>query len=290
MGRGQARLTRQWVLAAAASVSTLLAITVFVGLKNVQALPLIRRASVQMPALVPGSAPLSIALLSDMHFGNRGMTPERLARIVRQVNAERPDLILIAGDLVTGHDGDGAADRAAGLTAPLSRLRAPLGVVAVLGNHDHWTAPAAIRTALARAGVVVLENQAVRRGPLSIIGVGDHFSGHDDLPRSLSAARNIGGVPVVLSHSPSIAPALPAAYSLVLAGHTHCGQVVLPLVGPLLSLSPRENWRRLYNPLYRCGLVRKAGRSTIVTAGVGSGTVPIRLGAMPDWWLVTLRR
>ena len=75
---------------------------------------------------------------------------------------------------------------------------------------------------------------------------------------------------------------------LVLAGHTHCGQVVFPLIGPLLSRSPREHWRRLYNPRYRCGLVRDPGRVVIVTAGVGSGTTPIRLGAPPDWWLVAI--
>jgi predicted MPP superfamily phosphohydrolase len=277
------------MLAVAAAISALAAITFFVGMANVQAVPIVRRTSLQMPGMVAGTAPIRIALLSDIHLGNGGMTPTRLSSIVDQVNAVRPDLILIAGDFVTGHDADGAAERAAGLTAPLSGLRAPLGVLAVFGNHDHWTAPASIRAALAKAGILVLENQAVRRGPLAIIGAGDHFSGHDDLPRALSEARRIGGVPVVVTHSPSLAPALPPGYPLVLAGHTHCGQVVLPWVGPLLSLSPRESWRRLYDPRYRCGVVRDPGRATIVTAGVGSGTAPIRLGAMPDWWLVTLR-
>jgi predicted MPP superfamily phosphohydrolase len=279
---------RRWMLAVAAAFLALAAITCLVGMANVQAVPIVRRTSLQMPGMVAGTAPIRIALLSDIHLGNRGMTPTRLSSIVDQVNAVRSDLILIAGDFVTGHEAEGAAERAAGLTAPLSALRAPLGVFAVLGNHDHWTAPANIRSALGKAGIVVLENQAVRRGPLAIVGVGDHFSGHDDLPRALSEARRIGGVPVVVTHSPSLAPALPAGY-LVLAGHTHCGQVVLPWVGPLLSLSPRESWRPLYDPRYRCGVVRDPGRSTIVTAGVGSGSAPIRLGAMPDWWLITLR-
>ena len=95
-------------------------------------------------------------------------------------------------------------------------------------------------------------------------------------------------MPVLLTHSPSIVTGLPAGFPLVLAGHTHCGQVVLPWVGPLLNHSPRAQWRRLYDPRYRCGLDRDRGRLTIVTAGVGSGTMPVRLGAVPDWWLVTL--
>jgi predicted MPP superfamily phosphohydrolase len=133
---------RRWRLAVAATFSALAAITFLVGMANVQAVPIVRRASLQMPGMAAGTAPIRIALLSDIHLGNRGMTPTRLSSIVAQVNAVRPDLILIAGDFVTGHDADGAAERAAGLTAPLSALRAPLGVLAVLGNHDHWTAPA----------------------------------------------------------------------------------------------------------------------------------------------------
>ena len=278
----------RWSLAVGLLLLLVATITLVVGLANVQALPIVRRASVQLPALPAGTAPIRIALLSDIHLGNRGMEPARLARIVDQVNAVRPDLILIAGDFVTGYDAAGAAERAAGLTAPLSQLRARYGVVAVFGNHDHWTAPAAIRSALARAGVEILDNQAVRRGALAIVGVGDHFSGHDDLPRAVTEARRISGIPIVLTHSPSIVTALPAGFPLVLAGHTHCGQIVLPGVGPLLSRAPHARWRRLYPPRYRCGLVRDRGRLTIVSAGVGSGTVPVRLGAAPDWWLLTL--
>lgn len=278
----------RWMLAVALALAGLATITALVGLANVQAVPVVRQTSVKLPGLLPETAPIRVALLSDIHLGNRGMAPSRLSGIVDQVNAARPDLILIAGDFVTGHDAKDAAQRVAGLTAPLSRLRAPLGVLAVYGNHDHWTAPVAIRSALAKASIPILENQAVRRGPLAIVGVGDHFSGHDDLARSVKNALQVGGIPVVLTHSPDIVPELPAHFSFVLAGHTHCGQVVLPWIGPLLNRAPFAQWRRLYDPRYRCGIVRDPGRLTIVTAGVGSGTAPMRFGAMPDWWLVTL--
>jgi hypothetical protein len=274
-------------LAAALALSVLVTWAVFAGLANAVAVPVVRGISLPVQGLPAGTPPIKVALLSDIHLGNRGMQPQRLFDIADQVNAAHPDLILIAGDFLAGHDAVGAVERAHGLTAPLARLKATYGVVAVLGNHDLWTAPAAIRSALRRAGVTILENQAVRRGPLTIVGVGDRFSGNDDVPRALAEARRLGGAPVVLTHSPDLAPHLPAAFPLLLAGHTHCGQVVIPWVGPAVTRAPRYHWRQLYSPRYRCGLVREGNRITIVTAGLGLGTAPIRLGAMPDWWLLT---
>lgn len=260
-----------------------------IGASNARAEPIMRQAEVHLRGYPSGARALKVALLSDIHLGNWAMDARRLRAIVEQVNAAQPDLVLLAGDFITGHDEHGAAERAAGLSAPLEGLHAPLGVIAVLGNHDHWTAPAAVRVGLGNAGVVVLENQAVRRGPLAVIGIGDRFSGHDDVPASLSAARAVGGIPLVLTHSPDVVPDLPADQLVVLAGHTHCGQVVLPWFGPVVTRSPRNQWRRLYDPRYRCGIIRDGQRTTVVTAGVGSGTSPVRLSAMRDWWLVTLR-
>ena len=261
------------------------AVLVVIGVDNVVADPIERTASVALPALPTGTPPLRVALLSDIHLGNRGMRPERLDRIVAQVNAARPDLILVAGDFITGYDDKGALDRAAGLTAPLSHLRAPLGVFAVLGNHDHWTVPNAIRADLLRAGVVVLENEAVRRGPFTLVGVDDLVTRHDDLQRAMAAADRLGGIPIALSHSPDIVKNLPDRVPLLLAGHTHCGQVVLPWGTSVASYIGRK---RLFDPRYRCGRIDDPQRTTFVTAGVGSGTVPIRLGAMTNWWLIEL--
>ena len=292
MSRGRFRSLRlpwRWLLAVLALMLAAAVILLAIGMANARARPIERETVVAMPGLDSRTRAARIALLSDIHLGNRSMEPERLAAIVEQVNAARPDLVLLAGDFVIGHDARGAADRAGGLTEPLKRLKAPLGVVAVLGNHDHWTAPHAVHAALTSAGIIVLENQAVRLGPFAVVGIGDRFSGHDDVPASLSAARRIGGIPIVLTHSPDLVPDLPADQPLVLAGHTHCGQVVLPGLGVPVARAPFAGWRRLYNPRYRCGVIRDGPRTTIVTAGVGSGTSPVRFGAMPDWWLVTLR-
>jgi predicted MPP superfamily phosphohydrolase len=92
---------------------------------------------------------------------------------------------------------------------------------------------------------------------------------------------------VALTHAPELAPRLPADIRLLLAAHTHCGQIVLPLIGVLPGWSPHAH-KRLHDPHYLCGLIHDPGRTVIVTAGVGSGTLPLRIGAPPDFWLITL--
>lgn len=253
------------------------------GLAQVVRMPIERQATIALPGLPKAAAPYHVALLSDIHFGNRAMRPERLARIVAAVNAEHPDLILIAGDFVNGEER--LESDTAQLSAALARLTARDGVIAVPGNHDHWPDPAAVHAALAKAGITLLANQAKAAGPLLVLGLDDMHSGHADIPALLAArAAQPGGAPVVLTHSPASIPHLPAGLPLVLAGHTHCGQVVLPGIGSLAQWAGR---RRL-DPHYLCGRVQDPGRTVVVSGGVGSGSVPIRIGAPSEWWLITL--
>jgi predicted MPP superfamily phosphohydrolase len=230
------------------------------GLREARSQPVERRLTLGLAGWPTDAPPLTIALLSDIHLGNRAMDVERLSRIVSEVNAARPDLVLLAGNFMVGHDAAGASQRAAGLQAPLSRLATRLGVVAVLGNHDYWTSPNAVRAALVRAGITVLGNEASRRGPIAILGIDDAFSGHADIGATLASWRRVGGIPLVLTYTPDVALKLPGNLPLVLAGHTHCGQAVLPWVGPLLTRGPKQQWRTLYDPRYRCGVVRDRGR------------------------------
>lgn len=239
--------------------------------------PVVRRASVRLPGWPQGAAPVRVLLWSDLHLGNAATGRARLGRLVFLANALRPDLIVLAGDLVAGHEREDA-DIAPDLAA-LRGLRAPLGAVAVLGNHDYWTNAARIRRVLEGAGVTVLANAAVRRGPLALGGVDDLVTRRADVRRTVEAVRRLGGAPLLASHSPDLAPRLPRDMRLLLAGHTHCGQVVLPWYGPPVDVAA---------PRYRCGLVREGGRLTVVTAGTGTSVVPFRWRAPPDWWLLTL--
>lgn len=273
---------------AAGAIALGLGALVATGLVEAVSDPIERETTITLPDLPRLQAPYRIALLSDIHIGNRAMQPERLERIVAQVNAARPDLIVIAGDFVNGHGGHLASDPKA-LIGPLGKLRAPDGVLATMGNHDHWTDLAAVQSALIEAGITVLNNQAIRRGPIVLLGLDDDHTGHARIAPTMQAALELGGVPVAVSHSPDLAPHLPGQVGLFLAGHTHCGQVVLPGIGSLAPIYGKlVGDRHFFNARYRCGVIRDGERSTIVTAGLGSGGIPVRIGAPPDWWLIAL--
>ena len=243
--------------------------------------PEIRRASISMPGWPAGSPPLRALLVSDIHVAGPDMPPERLADIVTTMNGLEPDIVLVAGDLVGDKEVSTRAYSLADAVAPLARLKPRLGTFAVLGNHDHWRNAVEARRALQAAGITVLDNGAVRAGPLVIGGLGDAFTHHEDLAATLAAMRALPGARLLLSHSPDPFPDLPADMPLMLAGHTHCGQIRLPLVGALSTMSR-------YGERYACGLVRENGRTLIVGAGLGTSILPLRIGAPPDMWLIEL--
>jgi len=242
--------------------------------------PVVRRATVHLPDWPKGKPPLRVLLLSDIHMGSAVMDPARLDRIVDQANALTPDLVLIAGDFVYGNDPVEGARSATQLIAPLSRLRAPLGVVAVSGNHDYWAGQNSLPPALKRAGVTLLDNAAIERGPLAIGGLADGYTLHARIPATMAALDKLPGARIVLTHAPEITPYLPGSAHLVLAGHTHCGQIVAAWLGPF-ARKPRAR--------FGCGWTRDRSRLNLVTAGVGTSILPLRLGADPDMWLLTLQ-
>lgn len=244
--------------------------------------PVVRETEVALPGWPDGAGSVRAVLLTDLHVAGPDMPPERLARIVAQVNALRPDLVLIGGDFISDKRTATRFYPVDQAVAPLAGLQAPLGTIAVLGNHDHWRDAAAMRRALETAGITVLDNDAVARGPLAIGGLDDDFTGHADVPRTVAALRRLPGARLLLSHSPDPFPAMPDEVRLMLAGHTHCGQIRLPLIGAITTMSR-------YDERYACGRIDEAGRTLIVSAGLGTSVLPLRLGAVPDLWLVTLR-
>ncbi len=243
--------------------------------------PKVREARVALPGYPAGQAPVRVALLSDIHVQGPDMPPERLARIVEQVNAQRPDLVLIAGDFAGTRTLSTRHYSPAEIAAPLRGLRARLGVIAVLGNHEYMDDAPAMRAALTAVGVRVLANQAVQAGPLAIGGLDDQVSGHNRDNQTYAAIRALPGARVLLSHSPDPFATLPPDIGLMLAGHTHCGQIVLPLYGAHSTGSA-------YGARYLCGFIEENGRKLIVTAGLGASILPLRLMARPDFWIVTI--
>lgn len=242
--------------------------------------PVVRRLTLHVRDWPAGTPPMRLVLLSDLHVAWPGDSIAHLTRVVAQVDALRPDLVLIAGDFLSNDAILMAPASTADAIAPLAGLHATLGTVAVYGNHDYVDRDD-VAIALARANVTLLDNQVVRRGPLAILGIADAATNRDNEAMVLAAAQATGGVRVALTHSPDAFHGLPPDIDLMLAGHTHCGQVALPRHGPLML---NLRWGNRYG----CGLVRDPNRTAIVTAGLGTSNLPIRLGVPPDLWVIDI--
>jgi predicted MPP superfamily phosphohydrolase len=244
--------------------------------------PVVRRADVALADWPKGEKPVTVLLVSDTHVAGPDMPPERLARIVDQLNGLKPDLVLLAGDYISQKRFATRYYPPADAVAPFRRFKAPLGVVAVLGNHDYWAGEQAFETALQAEGITVLANSAVRRGPLVIGGLGDGFTGHAEPVATLRAMDVLSPAPgprLLLTHMPDVTRRLGFKVDAILAGHTHCGQAVLPLYGSLARDEDRFRW-------LPCGQVDLAGTPLFVTAGLGTSGVPLRFRARPDVWLI----
>jgi predicted MPP superfamily phosphohydrolase len=173
--------------------------------------------------------------------------------------------------------------------AELSRLSAPLGVYAVLGNHDHWSGPAVLAELVAglrSIGVRVLIDEAVvlenKKHSISLVGVDDYWEGPANLAKALRGL-NPDDCTIVLSHNPDLNEDVDnqvQPVDLIVSGHTHGGQIVLPMIGPPYSTP--------FNRKYTAGLVRDGERQTWISRGLGVFLVPVRLGCPPDVSVLTL--
>ncbi len=242
-----------------------------------------------------GVEPMRIAVLADIHACRPWMPVERIFEIVRRTNALRPDIVLLLGDFAAGmrrfRTGRVRADEWGQV---LGGLKAPLGVLSVLGNHDWWSDVEAVRDALVAANIQVLENHAVRLNhkgaPVWIAGLGDQwaiplrgggYKGVDDLDKTTAALT--GNAPAILMvHEPDIFPEVPERYAVTFAGHTHGGQVYLPVFGRLVVPSRFGN-------RYAYGHIEEAGRTMVVSGGLGCSIAPIRFRVPPEITLVTVQ-
>lgn len=216
---------------------------------------------------------LRVALLTDFHRSET-VTREHIEHAVDVALAERPDLIVLGGDYVTWGDREYVADAA----DSLGRLSAPQGVFAILGNHDD---DRDMPASLARRGFTVLKDARTRitvRGErLDLVGIRYWTRRRQDIARLRSADT---GVPaVLLAHDPRrLRDATALGFPLVLAGHTHGGQVVLPGLGALAA--------RKFPVLAGVG---HDGETTIfVSRGIGTVYVPVRLNCPPEVAVLTL--
>ena len=249
------------------------------------------------PAGWPRDRPLRIAILTDLHLGEPYVGLRRLRRIVRRTNALGADVIVLLGDYAAGHRLISAPVRIADAAPVLAELTAPLGVHAILGNHDWWDdlsaqarggGPNLYAEALEAVGIPVLSNSAIRLDDFWLAGLedqlalslgGGRFRGLDDLDGTLSQVTDDAPV-ILLAHEPDIFPRVPARVALTLSGHTHGGQVRLFGWSPIV---PSRFGNR-----YAYGHVREEGRDLVVSGGIGCSILPVRFGVVPEITVVEL--
>lgn len=231
-----------------------------------------------------GIPPLRIALLSDLHVGSPHWGSARLRGLVERTNAEHPDIVLLAGDYVIDHVLFGTKVEPEAIADGLAELRAPHGVVAVLGNHDWRNDGERMRRALVARKIVVLENEVftfVHAGKtIAIAGLADQTTRAPRPRETFDAAPT--GVPILaLVHEPDVFVSIDDRASLTLAGHTHGGQVRLPFVGRLVV--PSE-----FGQKYAAGHVLEGSRHLFVTTGIGTSILPVRFGVPPEIAVLTV--
>ena len=230
------------------------------------------------PAAVDG---LRVGVMADLHAGAPHVPIAQVTRLVSWLNREEPDLIVLLGDYASPRVLGGRRVAPEPVARSLAALSAPLGVYAVLGNHDWWVHGRAMGAALASAGIRVLENRAERAGPLWVAGLADLREREPSIGRTFDAIPE--GDPVLaLSHDPDLFPFIPDRVALTLSGHTHGNQVNVPLLRNFVTPSH-------FGTRYGGGHVVEEGRHLFVSRGVGTSTLPGRFRAPPEIVLLELR-
>lgn len=223
---------------------------------------------------VPELTGLKIVFAGDFHIGPRDI--RRLDKIISDINRQNPDLIILGGDYVKGHQKSSSmpiekiAQRFAG-------LHAPLGVYAVLGNHDSWYGKKDVINALKKYHISVLDNENRNlkihdhEQILTLAGVSDFLTDQPDFAKAFEGAQ---GNVILITHSPDIFPSSPKAL-LTLAAHTHGGQINLPFIGAPIVPSK-------YGERYRQGIILENEKTMIVTQGLGTSMLPVRFNCPPE--------
>ena len=256
------------------------------------------------PPRWPAGFELKLAVIADLHACDPWMSPAHIEAIVARTNALKADAVVMLGDYVAGHRYMVRQVPADDWAAALAQLKAPLGVHAILGNHDYWDdrevqrlgqGKTVAQRALEAAGIPVYENDVARltkgRHAFWLAGLGDQIAflspwrrGHasrmgvDDLDATLAKVTDNAPV-ILLAHEPDIAARVPRRVALQLSGHTHGGQV------RVFGYSPMVPSR--YGNRYAYGHVREH-TDLVVSGGLGMSGLPVRFGMPPEIVVVEL--
>lgn len=251
----------------------------------------------------PSALKLRLALISDLHASEPWMPVSRIHEIAEITNALAPDLILLLGDYAGGTylSTDRVMPQQWG--EALSELKAPLGVHAVLGNHDWWHGPLpqdppdeaeGVRRALKQMGAHVYENDALKLAkdgqPFWLLGLADQMSyyagrgigwrGRDDLGGTLGLIGD-NAPAILMAHEPFVFSRVPSRVALTVCGHTHGGQINLPIAGPIFA---ELRWKTTH--IY--GHIVENDRHMVISGGLGESILPMRFMRPPEIVEVTV--
>ena len=245
----------------------------------------VESVSLKLRRLTPGFSGIRMAQISDIHMGG-WMNAEHLQNVVDLVVAQKPDVLLFTGDFLIGHVFDADSEQAVrDLITILTPLAASFPSFAILGNHDYWTDPEAVREVLRSCNIADLTNTVftMTRGAekLHLCGVDDIWEGDVRMDNVLGQIANDGAA-ILLAHEPDFADTSAATgrFDLQVSGHSHGGQVVIPFIGPpILPYLGRK---------YPSGLYQVGKMYQYTSRGVGMGRLPVRFNCPPEITLFIL--
>ena len=226
---------------------------------------------------------LRIAVLADLHVGSHADDLARFKQIIAEVNELQPDLVAMPGDFVNMMPLGGGRVPPEVIAELLSGLKAPYGVLAVLGNHDNELSAERVGGALRDVGIVVLENALqnikIKNETLTTLGLTDARSASPD--HGLLSAQDFSSGGLALAHDPASFAHMPKGAAVMICGHTHGGQLCLPGRRALINMSTA--------PLrWTAGHIEEEGRHLYVSRGLGTSTFPFRTFSQPEVSVLTI--
>jgi uncharacterized protein len=244
---------------------------------------IVRPETIAIDKWPPELSGLRIAVIGDVHTGAPFINDAKLQKIVELTNQQQPDLIVLLGDYMSPNSWHSHQVLPEVTAAAFRNLKAPLGVYAVLGNHDWWYSGDKVRHAFEQNGIHVLDNEVAevhwKGGSFWLVGLADLWTRPQRIAETLAQVPQGANI-IALTHNPDIFLNLPERVPLLLAAHTHGGQVNLPLIGR--PVEPSD-----YGQRYAAGHVYEKGHHLFVTTGIGTSILPVRFRVTPE--IVLLR-
>jgi predicted MPP superfamily phosphohydrolase len=245
---------------------------------------IVRQETIQIDNWPKELKGLRVALIADVHTGAPFINDQKLQQIVALTNEQNPDLIILLGDYMSPNSWHSHRVEPEVTAAALKNLRAPLGVYSILGNHDWWYNGEKVRRAFEQNGIHVLEDEVAevkwRDKSFWLVGLADLWTRPQHIGETIAKVPS-GSTVIALTHNPDIFPRVPQGVPLLLAAHTHGGQVNLPLIGR--PIVPSD-----FGQKYTAGHVFENGHHLFVTTGIGTSIFPIRFRVTPEIVILTI--